>query len=502
MRSLITKIQAAGLTLLCCMLVCIGIAFGEVSLTAEPLETGAGGVVDVRVEAGEGAESVVYTLLRNGEKVFQGKEDIHFQASFRPRKEGEYTVEAEVRYADGSTGQGRIQIAVNGETPEEQGPDRIYSQKDGWWKDKAYSKSDLDTAGCAIFTLSHVLQRMGWTGPDIAPEQLAVTYRNCLVKNGTAVARLVYNASLVYGFTTNSALVKDASSLREGLDNGDYYSFSIVLGHIALMTGIDGKAGKVCVVDSAPSATFERIKKGKIYILRDGSYEEVQDPGEIPGARYYFETGYYGGLTYYMDLDYCARRGGRLIRPAWVYYLGNEGRIGASMISFSSGECEIKVNDTRMTVPTRELIWGDGEKPMLALVPTRKAVRLLNDAGKRIATIPGRTVVPVLREEEDRVYVLAEEQRGYVLKSDIEMIEPVQGEIMHGTVSVGGNTSGRATVKMRFGPSGKERVADQWKTGTPVILISKEDEFWLVEGKGVRLWVHQDYITAENENGT
>ena len=143
------------------------------------------------------------------------------------------------------------------------------------------------------------------------------------------------------------------------------------------------------------------------------------------------------------------------------------------MVQLGSGECEIKVNDTRMTVPTRELIWGDGEKPMLALVPTRKAVRLLNGAGKRIATIPGRTVVPVLREEEDRVYVLAEEQRGYVLKSDIEMIEPVQGEIMHGAVSVGGNTSGRATVKMRFGPSGKERVAAQWKTGTPGTLISE-----------------------------
>ena len=483
-----------------CLALCFPAA-GEVSVALSAEEAAAGSVVDVRVDAGEGAETVTYVLTRDGQTVFEGKEDDHFEASFRPRQEGNYEVEARVRYGDGSEDGAAASVRVSGWEEETQGPDRIYSQKDGWWKDKPYGKSDLDNAGCAIFSLSHALQRMGWTGEDIAPENLAVTHKNCYTKNGTAVARLVYNAGQIYGYTTKSALLKDQTGLREGLRNGDYYSFSIVIGHIALMTGVDEKAGKVRVVDSAPSATFERIKKGAVYYLRDGEYVKAETPGEIPGARYYFETRYYGGLEYYMDLEYCARRGGRLIRPAWVYYLGPEGKIGATLEQLGSGESEISVNGTQMTVPTRDLSWGEDGKPRLAVVTSKKAVRLLNEAGKRIATVGGRTVIPVLREEEDRILVMDGDQRGYLKKSETEVLEPIQGEIAHGLISVNGSTSGRATVKMRYGPSEKERVMASWKTGTRVTLIRQEKEFWQVEAEGLRVWVHQDYLTREDEDG-
>ena len=470
---------------------------GDPRLSAEPAEAAVGDIVDVKVEA-EGARSVVWSLWNEGEAVFEGKEDSHLTAAFRPRQEGEYTVFAEVTFEDGSTVRAETRVRVTGMAKETQGPETVYSQKDGWWKDKAYSsRSELETAGCAIFTLSHALQRMGWTGEDIAPENLAETYQNCYTKNGTAVARLITLASEDYGYKTKNALQKEASTLREGLRNGDYYSFGIVIGHIALMTGIDEAAGKVRVVDSAPSATFERIKKGDIYYLQDGEYVKAADPGEIPGARYYFETRYYGGLEYYMDLSYCARRGGRLIRPTWVYYLGNGGKIGASMENLGSGESEITVNRQKMTVPTRELSWGDTGAARLAMVTSKKAVKLLNEEGKRIASVAGRAVVPVLREEEDQILVLYKDQRGYLKLSDTEVFDPIQGEIQHGVLSVNGNTSGRATVKIRYGPSEKESVMASWKTGTKVTLIRQEEGFWLVEAKGVRAWVAENYITEE-----
>ena len=477
-------------------LLCVSAA-GEVRITADPAAAQVGSVVDLSVKTAENAASVIYTLSREGETVFQGKEDTHFVSAFRPRKEGKYTVSVTVGYADGSTETAETSVSVSGQAEAAQGPEVIYSQKDGSWKDKAYGKSELDNAGCAIFTLSHALQRMGWRGEDIEPASLAVTYKNCYTKNGTAVARLVYNASQIYGYSTKNALLKDAASLREGLRNGDYYSFSIVLGHIALMTGVDEKAGKVRVVDSAPSATFERIKKGKIYILRDGEYAEVTDPGEIPGAKYYFETRFYGGLEYYMDLSYCARRGGRLIRPTWLYFLGEEGKIGAVAESLTSGESEILVNRKARTVATRELSWGDTGKPRLASVIQKKSVRLMNEAGKKIGSVPRCTVVPVLREEEDRVCVIYDEQRGYLQKTDVEVFDPIAGEIQRGVISVNGNTSGRASVKTRFGPSEKESVVDTWKTGTKVILIRQENGFWLVEGKGLRVWVSGNYVTPE-----
>ena len=490
------KIWMAALTAALIVFGALSVTQAEVQVTAVPAEVPAGGIVDVSVAAGDGAASVTYTLTNNGAAVFHGKEDKHFQSAFRPREEGHYVLEAEVLYEDGTTETGSAEVTVSGFADEAQGPDVIYSQKDGWWKDKPYGKSEMDNAGCAIFTLSHALQRMNWTGENIAPENLAETYRKCYTKNGTAVARLIFNASQDFGYTTKNILVKEQNALREGLRNGDFYSMGIVIGHIALMTGVDEKAGKVHIVDSAPSATFERIKKGKIYCLKDGEYVEVQDPGEIPGSRYYFETRFYGGLEYYLDLSYCARRGGRLIRPTWLFYMAPEGKIGAAPVSFSSGESEIQINGSSQTVLTRDLSWGTEGKPRLAVVTQKKSVKLLNEAGKRIANVPSCTVLPVLQEEEDRVLAIYGEQRGYLKLSDVEVTDPLQGDISYGTISVKGNTSGRATVKLRFGPSEKEKVMENWKTGTRVILIRQENEFWQVEAKGLRLWVHQDYITA------
>jgi len=73
---------------------------------------------------------------------------------------------------------------------------------------------------------------------------------------------------------------------------------------------------KCRIIDSAPSATFSRIKNGKIYYTDEsGAFIEAASPADIPGAVYYFENDAYGGMTYWMDIAYVARRGVRLIQP-------------------------------------------------------------------------------------------------------------------------------------------------------------------------------------------
>ncbi|MBO4292176.1 MAG: SH3 domain-containing protein, partial [Lachnospiraceae bacterium] len=474
-------------------------ALTEVQITADPEKARIGEIIDIQVKSDGQPIKVVYTLQCNGATVFEGKEDTHFLSAFRPRQEGDFLVEARVEYGDGTTENGSTRITVEGKT-EETEQEIIYSQKDGSWKDKVYAKSDLENAGCAIFTLSHALKRMGWTGKEILPENLAVTYRKCYTKNGTANARLIHESSLVYGFTTQSALFKQPAELKAALKNGDLFSFGIVIGHIALMSDIDEQAKKVKIMDSAPSATFERIKKGKIYYLQDGEYVEALDPGDIPGARYYFETGYYGGLEYYMDLAYCARRGGRLIRPAWLFWQGEEGKIGVSPVSIGIGESTFSVNGKETRAATRMLIWGDNESHQLAVVTEKKNIRLYNDEGKRIGSVSSCRILPVLHAEGDRIYVQDGENRGFVKAQEVELTDPVQGEIRKGVISVNGNTSGRATVKMRFGPSEKHKVIENLKTGTEVTLLKLENQFWQVDANGRRVWVHQDYVMTEGEN--
>ncbi len=192
----------------------------------------------------------------------------------------------------------------------------IYSQCDGWWKDKQYRTSTLEHSGCAIFSLSHALQLLGYTGEEIQPDVLAKTYATCLLDGGTMNSALVGRAAKDVGFKTRYELYESKAEIIKRFSQGAVFSFSIVSGHIAMVAELSEDQTKCRVIDSAPSATFERIKGGKIYYRdADGAFIEATAPSDIPDAVYYFANDAYGGMTYWMDLSYIAKRGVRLIQP-------------------------------------------------------------------------------------------------------------------------------------------------------------------------------------------
>ena len=70
------------------------------------------------------------------------------------------------------------------------------------------------------------------------------------------------------------------------------------------------------VVDSAPSATFERIVNASLYYqTRSGMFRAALTLDDLPGARWFFETDEYGGLEYWLPTEYVVKRGVRLILP-------------------------------------------------------------------------------------------------------------------------------------------------------------------------------------------
>ena len=76
--------------------------------------------------------------------------------------------------------------------------------------------------------------------------------------------------------------------------------------------------GTMChIIDSAPSATFERIKgeSPRLYDEATGSYISLSSPAQIPGSVYYIDTEGYSGAEYWLPLDYVVERGVRLIQP-------------------------------------------------------------------------------------------------------------------------------------------------------------------------------------------
>lgn len=287
--------------------------YAQLELSADALRLGE--ELDAVARGEEGASCVV-RVLRDGKTVMDERTVSSGAAfSYRPRKSGVYQMELVVRRADGATIGCEARFTVEESGTAAEAPE-VYSQKDGWWLDKKYSRSNLDQSGCAIFTLSHALQQLGRGSEKTAPDVLAKTYPMYLAESGTVTGNLLAAAGRDFGFKTEKDKISDASRIVQGFSEGAVFSFAIVSGHIALAAGLSEDGTMVHVVDSAPSATFERIENARLYIDDgQGGYQAVTSLWEIPGAKYYLETDQFGGLEYYLTLDYVAGRGVRLIQP-------------------------------------------------------------------------------------------------------------------------------------------------------------------------------------------
>ena len=289
---------------------------GEIILEQSAESLAVGGVFDLTVHAWTEHESQ-FTLLQNGKELLSTEKGSHFQASYRPREAGEYVLSVQVTDENGLTRTASCPFSVDASLPEADGIAEVYSQKDGWWADKKYRHSNLGKSGCAIFALSHALQRLGYEGDDILPVNLAAKYAYCLIPGeGTSNELLINTAAKDFGFKTQRILINDKKKIKELIENGTLFSFSIAKGHIAMVSGISEDGSMVRVVDSAPSATYERIVNASLYYqMRSGVFRAALTLDDLPGSRWFLETDEYGGLEYWLPMDYVAKRGVRLIQP-------------------------------------------------------------------------------------------------------------------------------------------------------------------------------------------
>lgn len=256
-------------------------------------------------------------VFRDGKKVMKESPLDSRIFSYRPREAGTYQIEVIVTEPGGGTIGCERRFTVTSQQFDQ--PDdgfTLYSQKDGWWLDKKYSRSNLDQSGCALFTLSHALELIGKSSPESEPAVLGRDYAAYLAESGTVTANLLAAAGRNFGFTTSKDKIHDQGQIARHFDDGAVFSFAIVNGHIALAAGLSEDGTKVRVIDSAPSATMERIENAQMYLQdEDGSWMVIESLWDVPGARYYPETDQFSGMEYYLDLSYVAGRGVRLIAP-------------------------------------------------------------------------------------------------------------------------------------------------------------------------------------------
>ena len=491
------------------LLAAVSAALGEPAVSVTPENPRVGDYVEIIVTPDrENPESAAYALFYGEEqqKVFSGKGVPRYDVWCRLRKEGTYTLQVTVSYGKKDTETVEVTIPVSGFAPEQEGPDIIYSQKDGWWKKKKYSTTELQTSGCAIFTMSHALQRMGYTGENVLPEKLAKTYVYYRAGEGTWNEGLVRYIAVDYDFTTQKELMKSVKEISTSLRNGDYFSFSIVDRHIALADGISEDGTKVHIVDSAPGATYERIRfPGKIFVRNeDGSFTEADEPEDHPGIRWFCETQEYGGIEYWMDIEYCATRGMRLIRVPWLKADPGDGE-GARSVSIEYiGAMVSKVYKDKDSwrIPTAGL-QVTGVEPgqvQVALVTSKNGTWLKDADGKQISgkkRIERNTMVLLLQAGEDSLYAWWDDSFGYLTPADVEVLPAVTEPFRTGTI-ISDNPAVHV-IPDRKGPS---LQTAKWKKGTPVCIVEEQDGFLLVEAKGRRGWVHEKYISLDQQENT
>ena len=489
------------------LLAAVSAALGEPAVTVTPENPRVGDYVEILVTPDrENPESVAYALFYGEErdKVFAGKGVQHYDVWCRPRKEGVYTLQITVTYDKKDKETVEVSLPVSGFAPAQEGSEVVYSQKDGWWKKVKYSSSELQTSGCAIFTMSHALQRMGFSGEAVQPEQLAKTYVYYREGEGTWNEGLVRYAAVDYDFTTQHELITSAAEIAACLRRGDRFSFSIADRHIALADGISEDGTKVHIVDSAPGATYERIRfKGKIFRQNaDGSFEEAAVPEDHPGMRWFFETQEYGGMAYWMDIEYCAGRGMRLIRMPWLKVDPGDGERGVTPDYVGTLVSRVTREKEAWIVPTRDLKITGQEGPVQIAAVTNKNGTFLRDIeGKKIADrskIKRNMMVLLLGGgTEDMLYAWWENTFGYLKKEDVEILTAAEGDFLTGTLAKNGNTSGSLQVTVHLAPDAKSTGVAVWKTGIFVAAAEKQDSFYLLEGKGQRGWVHEKYVIPD-----
>ena len=495
----------------------VSAASGEVIISYSPEQPRMGDYVDVTVTPErEGWKSITWSMTVDGEKSIAYKPDgkakgadQHLTASFRPRQEDTCVLKVTVSYGGKDRETAEVTIPVSGIAPAQEGPDVLYSQKDGWWYRKKYSKTrDLQKAGCAIFTMSHALQRMGYTDENVLPEKIARRYSYFYREGeGTNNEGLVTSLGKEYDYMSQSNLIRSAKEIASSLRQGDYFSFSIVDGHIALCDGVSEDGTKIHIVDSAPGATYDRIRfKGNIFFRNeDGTFTEAPAVEDLPGIRWFFETQEYGGMEYWMNIDYCANRGMRLIRRPWLKADLGEGPVTVEPEYAGAMITRVKQeNNTAVRIPTAQLrVTATGSAPSVALVTAKKGTALKDGNGKKIADIspiPVRTMLLALSWDDDSIYVWWNGQFGYLLASEAEVLPAVTGNFRTGLIAKNGSTSGAATVTARLNPKSNSTGLKNWKTGTPVVLVETQGSYCLVEGKGLRAWVPEKNIVWDRQD--
>ena len=490
-------------------------ASAEVEITFSPENPRVGDYVDVTVRPGrEGALGVRYTLSTPEGTVCAEKDATeHYTASFRPRAEAEYTLTATVVYGKKDEDSASITIPVSGTAPVQEGADVVYSQKDGWWHSVIYRPKKpietLEKGGCAIFSLSHILQRLGFSGEDTLPENLCVKNSKFYIPGrGTDNPGLITQASKDYSFTTQEDLIETEKGVADTLKRGDLLTFMIVTGHIAMADGISEDGQYVHVVDSAPGATFERKDRWKtkghaFWQAEDGSFTEATSADQLPGIRWFFETEDYGGMAYWLDLHYCAHQGMRLIRKDWLQLETDNGLESVTLDYSGAMVTKVFRGEEAIRVPTKDLRWTTvgADSPQVAVVSNKKGANLLDGDGKNLERYskklnPG-TILTVLGVDKELCHVFWKDTFCYIALKNVDLLPAEQEAYSEGTISMNGKTSGTAKVTVRAGTKKNSAKVTELTIGTPVAIAKKDGDYYLVEGKGRRGWVHKQYITLE-----
>ena len=113
--------------------------------------------------------------------------------------------------------------------------------------------------------------------------------------------------------------------------------------------------------------------------------------------------------------------------------------------------------------------------------------------------IPYGSMAFVIGITDKQYYIAWKDSFGFINKESAELLPVSEDSFRTGLITLNGKTAGTSPITVRKEPSAKAKSIGEWKPGTPVAVLYDKGEFYFVEGKGLRGWVHQKYLKLEGE---
>lgn len=180
--------------------------------------------------------------------------------------------------------------------------------------------------------------------------------------------------------------------------------------------------------------------------------------------------------------------------------------VQVSLAQLGTHTSQVVYKGTTTKVPTAELSFSSNvpeEKRIASVFAPRTGKASLRATASSSADVIKKcksgTIVAVLEYGEKFCMINYDGSVGYVLTSCLRFHTPDESPISTGILTYKGKATGSTTINIRTSADGDSAKIAEWRTGTEVLVFTKDNNWYEVEANGKRGYVKAEFLTLVGE---